>query len=134
MRIPGHLSERQRLLALVLVLSTIVGAIGAGVAGGFLPPKNKEGLHVSAATTHVLIDLPEPSLTQRRALRPVLDTLIKRGELLGRVMVSPPVVYRIAERLRIAPEEIGASARSTAEVPVTLLEPASEQRANDILE
>jgi hypothetical protein len=43
-------------------------------------------------------------------------------------------VYRIAERLRIAPEEIGASARSTAEVPVTLLEPASEQRANDILE
>jgi hypothetical protein len=134
MRIPGRLSERQRLLVLVLMLSTILGAVGAGVAGGFLPPRNTEGLHVSAATAHVLIDLPEPSLAHRRELHPAADTLSKRGELLGRVMVSRPVVDRVAKRMGIRSDEIGASARSTAEVPVTLLEPASEQRASDILE
>ena len=76
MRIPGRLSERQRLLVLVLLLSTIVGAVGAGVAGGFLPPRNTDGLHVSAATAHVLIDLPEPSLAHRRELHPAAETLI----------------------------------------------------------
>jgi hypothetical protein len=134
MRIPRHLSERQRLLAWVIALSTVVGFVSAGVAGGFLPPTKAEELRISTATTHVLIDLSDPSLVHRRALRPVVDTLVKRGELLGRVMVSPPVVDRIAEKLGVKPDQVGATARSTANVPLSLTEPASEQRANDILQ
>jgi hypothetical protein len=127
---------RRRLLVAVVALSALVGLVSAGLATGrlsLLPPKLKPSpIGVAAAETHVLVDSPPPSTLQRRALEPDFETLIKHAELLGRVMVSSPVLNRMAVRTGLPPGSVAGSARTTADVPDALLEPGSEQRAADI--
>jgi hypothetical protein len=126
----------RRLLIGVVTLSVVVGLVSAGLATGtlgLLPPKLKSSpVGVAAAQTHVLVDTPPPSMVRRRALKQDLDTLVRHGELLGRAMVSPPVLDRIAARMGLPPGSVGGSARITTSVPSALLEPGSEQRAADI--
>jgi hypothetical protein len=126
----------------VVALSVLLGLVSAGLATGklgLLPPKLKSSpIGVAAAQTHALVDSPPPSTLQRRALEPDPDTLalgsdfetlIKHAELLGRVMISPPVLDRMAVRVGLSPGSVGGSARTTAPAPEALLEPGSEERA-----
>lgn len=126
-------SQRRRLLLCGLALSTLAGLLAAALATGLFPPQERTGLKVSAATTHVLVDLRSPSVLHRSATPEAVDTLVKHAELLGRVTASPPVVERIAGRLGVPPGEVSAFARTTADVPESLAEPGSEQRASEIV-
>jgi hypothetical protein len=123
-----------RRLVAVLALSSVVALAAAALntgAIGLLPPRvGSPELDVAAATTHVFIDTPAPSVAHRREY-PV-TSLIRRAELLGHVLTTPPVLERVARRAKIAPDRIAAAARTTANVPLALTEPPSEQRASDI--
>ncbi len=120
-----RLTPRTRLLLAVLVLATLVGLVAAKVnASGSSP--------VATASTHALVDVGDPSIVQRRALPQHVSSLQKRAELFGRLMTTEPVLARIARRADLPPGSIGAIARTTAEVPITLTEPGSEERASQI--
>ena len=129
-----HLSQRKRLvgaLALSAAIALIAAAVNSGMIG-LLPPRlHAKNLQIAAATTHVLIDT-SPSIVQQRAYPQDLGTLIKRAELLGRVLVSPPVLERVAQRTSIPSGQLGGLARTTASVPLALTEPDSERRASEI--
>jgi hypothetical protein len=85
---------------------------------------------VAVASTHVLIDSAPVSAVHR--INDQTTSLTKRAELLGRVLVSPPVVDLIVRRAHVPPDQIAAAARYTADLPQALTEPASEQRASEI--
>jgi hypothetical protein len=118
-------SPRIRLLVLVLVISTVVGAIAAKV--------NTRGtLQVATAATHVLVDYPEPSIVYRRALQQDLNTLQSRAELYGRMLVTAPVLKTVAARAGIPQEDLAGIARTTGGVTVALMQPDSEERASQL--
>jgi hypothetical protein len=123
----------RRNLLIGAAISALVGLVCAGLATGTLglfPPKLKSSpMAVAAAETHVLLDAPPPSMLHRRALEQDIYTMIKHAELLGRVLVSPPVLDRMAARAGLPPGSVGGSARVTTSVPDALLEPGSEERA-----
>ena len=85
---------------------------------------------MAAASTHIFVDTPAPSVVDRDDYPPT--ALIKRAELMGRVLTSAPVVERIGRRAGIAADEISTGARLTQSVPVVLTEPLSEERASQI--
>lgn len=118
----------------IVAISALVGLLAAAFntgALGLFPPRLGGGeLQVAAATTHVFVDTSTPSVVHRGEY-PV-TALIKRAELLGRVMISPPVLERVGRQAGVDPAEIGTGARSSANVPLALTEPVSEQRASDI--
>lgn len=116
---------RHRLLIAVLVVSTVVGAACARL-------NTAEDLQFGAAATHVMIDDPDVSILLRRALPQDVSALQKRSEFYARMLVSEPVLDAVAERAGISPDELSGVARTTAEVPIPLTEPASEERASQI--
>jgi hypothetical protein len=120
-----YLLARKRLLALVLAISTFVGLVAAKL-------NTSSGLQVAVATTHVVVDYPEPSIVQRRALEQHLGGLQKRAEMFGRLMVTEPVLEHVGRRAGLPPDQITGVARITANVPLTLREPGSEVRAAQI--
>jgi hypothetical protein len=129
----SHPFTARSLLIGVLAVSALVGLVSAGLATGtlgLLPPKLQAStMDVAAAQTHVLVDTRDPSMLQRRALEQDLETLVKHTELLGRVMVSPQVLDRVAMRAGLPRGSVGGSARTTTSVPDALIQPGSEQRA-----
>jgi nitrate reductase NapE component len=124
MRAPGPFRSR-RLLVLILAVSTLVGAACAKV--------NTAGnLIVAAATTHLMVDDPDASIVDRRALTQDVNTLQARAELYGRLMTTTPVIDAIAKRARLPADQISGVARTTANVPIPLMEPGSMERAAQI--
>jgi hypothetical protein len=132
------LARRRRLLALVAVsafVAIVCAVVNSGVIGGFPPKLRLHNLQIAVATSHIYTDLPgdTPLLPFRRADPPEdLQTMIKRGELLGRIMVSPPVLALVAQRCGAAPGDISGLGRITTSAPSALTEPDSEKRASDI--
>jgi hypothetical protein len=125
----------RRRLAALLAISTVVGAICAGFNSGVGPfPPNGGGLQVATATTHVVVDTrpTTPSAVFQRALPQDIATGIKHAELLGRVMVSRPVLERIARHCNLGEDELSGQARTTGNVPTAFAEPDSERRASEI--
>ena len=120
----------------MLAISTAVGLICAGLNTGLgpFPANGGDGLTIATATTHVVVDEPSttPSAIFRRALPQDIATGVKHAELLGRVMVSRPVLERIARHCNVAEGEISGQARISANVPTTFAEPDSERRASEI--
>jgi hypothetical protein len=132
------LARRRRLVA-VLALSALIAAICAGInsgAIGIFPPKLKlHNLQIGVATSYVDVDPPAsmPALPYVQATPPLdLATFQKRADLLGRIMVSPVVLDRIAPRCGLSPDKLSGLARTTANVPISFTQPNSEQRASDI--
>ena len=119
-----YLIARKRLVLALLTISTVVGLVGAKL--------NAAGVPASAAVTHVMIDYPAPSIVERRALQQHVNTLQKRAEIFGRLMVTTPVLDRIGRRAHVAGDQIAGVARTTASVPIPLLEPGSEVRASQV--
>jgi hypothetical protein len=131
-----HLSQRRRRWIAVAALSTLAGLVCACLNIGvlWLPGHQKPTLSYSAAVTQVLVDDRAPSVVHRHADSHDINTLVKRTELIGRVIVSAPVLELIARHAGVPAGQVGGIARTTASVPLALIEPADEQRANDILE
>jgi hypothetical protein len=133
-----RLTRRRRRLA-VLALSALVGGlfavVNSGIVGGFPPKLRPHHLQIAAATAYVNVDLPSPTppLADRRADPPEdIQTMIKRAELVGRLIVSQPVLSRIESRCHIAAGDLSGLGRITANVPSAVTEPDSERRASDI--
>jgi O-Antigen ligase len=126
----------RRRVAAALAISTFVGVVLAGFNSGIgpFPPSDEDGLQVATATTHVVVDRPQgtPSAVFRRALPQDQQTGVKHAELLGRVMVSQPVLERVAEHCDVSGDEISGQARTTSNVPTAFAEPDSERRASEI--
>ena len=107
-----HFSSHRWLLA-VLVTSTLIAAVCTKL--------NTAGnLTVAAATTHVMVDDPDVSILERRALPQDVATLQKRAELYGRLMVTTPVLEAIGKRAGLPPDQIAGVDRTTADVPIPL--------------
>ena len=107
----------------------------SGVIGGFPPKLRLDHQQIAAATSHVTVDMEagRPPLVQRRGTPPAdVRTLTYRAELLGRVMVSQPVLTRIEQRCGIEAGQLSGLGRTTANVPIALTEPDSERRASEI--
>jgi O-antigen ligase len=128
MSLTTFLIARKRLAIAVAVASTFVGVIAALMN---VRP-NPNSLHISVATTHVLLDTPPPSITQRRVPPQAVDGLTKRGQLYVDIIASPPVLERVAKRMGIATNRLGAVSRVTGDLPHALTEPDSEKRASEI--
>lgn len=131
-------ARRRRLLA-ILGTSAVVGVIAAvinsGIVGLFPLKLRLNNLQIAAATTYVDVDPPAgtPSLAHGRADPPLdVQTFVKRAELLGRMIVSRPVLEQTAQRCGIPPAKLSGLGRTTADVPDALTQPNSEQRASDI--
>lgn len=131
-------AHRRRLLA-VVGLSVLIGLVSAAVNSGLIgifPPKLKlNNLQVAAATAYVQVDPPAamPSLAHGLGEPPFdIQTFVKRAELLGRIMVTPPILNRIAQRCAVPRGKLSGLGRTTANVSVDLTQPGSEQRASDI--
>ena len=136
MEMAAHLRARRRLYVAVVAVSGLIGALCAGFNSGigpFPPNGGSGGLQIATAETHVLVDAPLRSLVHRRNLPLAVETGVKHAELLSRVMVTPPVLERIAERCGVAGDQISGLGRTTANVPLALTEPDSERRASEIL-
>jgi O-antigen ligase len=114
---------RRRRLA-IAAISAMIALVAAVLAYGAVKP-------VVAVSTHVFVDTAPPSVVHRPPV-PVTG-LIQRAELLGRIMTSAEMTDRIARRAGVPPQRLGVEAHITANVPSALLEPASEERASDIL-
>ncbi len=107
----------------------------SGIVSLSSPHVRLHNLQIAAATTYVDVDPPVtmPSLVHGRGAPPYdIATYTKRAELLGRIMVSQPVLDRIAPRCNVQPRQLSGLGRITANVPFTFAEPYSEQRASDI--
>ena len=102
-------SARRRLYLAVVAFSAFVGILCAGFNSGIgpFPSPNGEGdgLQVATATTHVMVDAgaSSQSIAYKRALLQDQETATKHAELLGRTMVSPPVLTRVAHRCHVSP-------------------------------
>ena len=113
-------------IPVVLGFAVVVGLIFTALTVGPNPAKYK----ISAAATHVFIDTPKPTLASQE-LFPVW-TLIRRGDLLSQNAVTPPVISRAAAIAGVRVQDIGSEARTTANVPLDLIQPGFEERAAEI--
>src|SRR4051794_7350835 len=116
---------RHRSLLVVLLLSTVLGAVAAMY-------NTRGNLLVAAATTHIAVDDPDASILYRDALTQDLSNVQKRAELYGRLLTTQPVLDAVAKRSGLPRGQISGIGRTTADVPIPLLEPGSEERADQI--
>jgi hypothetical protein len=130
---PGH-PRRLHWIVGASVLVALVAAILSISSVSLLPPKlESRQLESGTAATHFVIDSPLRAATPPMLFPQHAEGVAKRADILSEMMVTPPVLERTARRLGIKPDEIGAISRSTASVPLALSEPASEERASEIL-
>ena len=117
---------RHRVLLAVLVTSTLIAAVAAKL--------NTSGnLQVAAATDpRAWSTSPTCRSSSGTALSQDLTALQKRAELYSRLIVTPPVLDAIARRAGVPRDQISGVARTTADVPIPLVEPGSEERASQI--
>ena len=134
--VAGVFQHSKRRMFAGVALCGLIALVAAGVNVGAIslfPPKlSTSNLQVSTAVSHVMVDSPGTSIVKRKVLPQDMDTLVRHAELMGRVMISPPVTDRIARRAGVPPDEFAGVGRTTAFVPIALTEPGSEQRASEI--
>jgi hypothetical protein len=128
--------RRRRRTVLAVAACAFLG-LAAAVLGlysvSLQPPGLKaRDLGEAGASTRVLLDPERSAITNRHTVTTDFESLSKRGSLLGQLMASMPVREHIARRAGLPVDDISAVARITANVPSTLIEPDSEQRADEI--
>src|SRR5690349_13339376 len=121
-------TERRRRLAIVAI-SAFVALIAAAYNGGYVsgfPPKHRASdVILAGAIGQVVVDKPEPSITQRRATPADFAGLIQRADYVGRLIATPAVLDDVARRAGIQPDQLGALVRTTGDVPLVMTEPGS---------
>src|SRR4051812_29376706 len=135
MAFAGH-AQRRRLIAVVVSAAAafLAAVTNSGVLSGFPPKLDLNHLQIATAASHLNVDMAAgPGLVRLRGTPPAdVRTLQYRAELLGRVIVSRPVLERIEARCSIRPGDLSGMGRITANVPIALTEPDSERRASEI--
>lgn len=135
MKLPTPKIARRRRLLAFAALSFGVAlpvAIASVAKVGVSPPSlQMRDLQRGAATTRVLVDLPRQERGHVSAAQ--FEAMSKRASLIADLLVSPPVLHRIAARLEVGTDEVTAASEITEGVPLALVEPNEEKRANEIL-
>jgi hypothetical protein len=131
---PPKTTRRRRLLAFAAI--SLVVALFASIASvtkiSLFPPSiGSRDLARGAAVTRVLVDLPQQERGHVSA--PQFEAMSKRASLIANLLVSPPVLHRIAAAMGVDQAEVTASTEITEGVPLALVEPNEEKRANEIL-
>ena len=127
-------TRRRRLLAFAAIslLVALMAAIASITKVSLSPPSlGMRDLERGAATTRVLVDLPEQERGHVSA--PEFEAMSKRASLIANLLASPPVLHRIADDLGVSTAEVTAATEVTEGVPLALVEPNEEKRANEIL-
>jgi hypothetical protein len=124
---PRLTSPRARRRSAVLIASVLIALACAVFYSA------REDTRVAVASTHVTVDSPEGTLLDPEALIQDYDILIQRAEILGRMLVSPTVLEDTARSAGVPAAQLSGLARDTATVQQALKEPASEERASQIL-
>jgi hypothetical protein len=127
-------ARRRRLLAFTAI--SLVVALFAAIASVtkvsvFPPSLEKRDLQRGAATARILVDLPKQERGHVSA--PEFEAMSKRASLVANLLASPPVLHRIADALGVSVDEVTAATEITEGVPLALVEPNEEKRANEIL-
>lgn len=124
---------------LVLAVSLLVGGVAAAANSGMVsvhPARlHLHSLQVATATTYIDVDLPAsgPSLVHANGIPPDDEqTAINRAEYLGRILITSPVLSRMARRCGLPAAQVTGYAWTTTDVPFVFTEPDSEQRAAEI--
>lgn len=128
------IARRRRLLAFTAIsLAVALLAAIASVTKISVFPPSLEGrdLQRGAATTRILVDLPKQERGHVSA--PEFEAMSKRASLIANLLASPPVLSRIADTLGVSSGEVTAATEITEGVPLALVEPNEEKRANEIL-
>jgi hypothetical protein len=130
--------DRSRLHSATLVVASALIALACAVASitrvGLIPPRlERADFRAGGAVNRVMLDLDRSRIADRNADVTYFEQLRIRARVIGSLMATAPVVDRVAHRLGVAPDDIAARAPVTANVPVTMTEPGSEQRAREIL-
>jgi hypothetical protein len=119
-------SGQRRLVAAAIFISLLVALAAAR--------ENASGrLDLGVAATQVVVDFPSPSIVKRRALDQDIATLNKHAELYGRLLTTRPVLTAVAQRMRLRESDLSGVARLNTDVPQSLMQPESEQRASQIV-
>jgi hypothetical protein len=129
-----QIARRRRLLAFAAVSAAValLAAIASLCRISLLPPEiTMRELQTGAAVTHILVDLPRQESGHVSSTD--FDTMTRRAGLVGDVLVSPPVLDRIASRMGIDGGDLTATTKITEGVPSALTESNAERRANEIL-
>jgi hypothetical protein len=127
------LFHRRAVAAIVVVagaLSVVSVAVGIGRVSLFPPGPRHVQFSSGTATAHILVDVPTPSLLYRRV---DIDSFTERGEVLGRVLASPPGLALLARHSGVPLSQLSGIARTVADVPRPVKEPGLEQRADQIV-
>jgi O-antigen ligase/polysaccharide polymerase Wzy-like membrane protein len=128
------IARRRRLLAFTAISLAValLAAIASVTKVSVFPPSlEKRDLQRGAATTRVLVDLPQQERGHVSA--PQFEAMSKRASLIANLLASPPVLHRIAAKLGVDIDEVTAATEITEGVPLALVEPNEEKRANEIL-
>ena len=132
---PARRRQRLALVGLCAFVGLVAAVINSGVIGIFPPKLRLHNLQIAAATNYVDVDMPAsmPSLAHGTGIPPQdIQAFAKRAELLGRIMVTSPVLERIAPRCGVPASQLSGLGWTTANVPFAFTEPNSERRASDI--
>src|SRR3954452_2404426 len=133
MRMEHPFSGTRRPLIAILVASVATGVLCTAVNLGILPDRGgPQAMLIGAATTHVLVDSPAESIVKRRPLPQDQNTLVGRGEMLGRLIISPLVLDRVAHAMGVRPDQVSGLARTTTSAPRAFTEPGGERRASEV--
>lgn len=130
----AKIARRRRLLAFagISLLVALIAAVASVCRIGLLPPSvQMRDLQTGAAVTHILVDLPTDE--HRHLTGPEFEAMTKRTSLVGHLLASPPVLERIAKQVGIDADQLTAATEVTEGVPLALIEPNLERRANEIL-
>jgi hypothetical protein len=128
------IARRRRLIAFTAI--SLVVALLAGLASvtqiSLSPPSlKKRDLQRGAATARILVDLPQQERGHVTAAQ--FEAMTMRASLIANLLSSPPVTDKIAGTLGVGSDEVSASTEITEGVPLALVEPNEEKRANEIL-
>ncbi|HEY2054178.1 MAG TPA: O-antigen ligase family protein [Solirubrobacterales bacterium] len=127
-------ARRRRLLAFTAIslIVALLAAIASVTKVSVFPPSlQSRDLQRGAATTRILVDLPAQERGHVSA--PEFEAMSKRASLIANLLASPPVLHRIADQLGVSVDEVTAATEITEGVPLALVEPNEEKRANEIL-
>jgi hypothetical protein len=128
------IARRRRILAFTAIslLVALLAAIASVTKVSVFPPSlEARDLQRGAATTRVLVDLPKQERGHVSA--PEFEAMSKRASLIANLLASPPVLHRVAATLGVDDGEVTAQTEITEGVPLALVEPNEEKRANEIL-
>jgi hypothetical protein len=119
-------------IALCVALALVAAVLSVCTVSLLPPGIHGRQLQIAGASALVVVDRPQPLVSDQLATDGDYQTLQKRAVLLGELMTSPPAMRHVARLAGIDQREIATVTRVTANVQSVLTEPGSERRASDI--